>query len=63
MLLEQFQNATPLPRRQTAFELRDRFTNLSIPPDKMRTNHQGERIHEQLREHLRSIQARQDQLR
>jgi hypothetical protein len=53
VFLQQFQNATPLPWGQTAFDLRDSFTELAIPPDKMRTNHHRERIHKQLREHLR----------
>src|ERR1700733_8804950 len=63
MLAKQFHNATPLPWCQTAFVLRESFTKLTIPADKVRTNHHGERIHEQLREHLRSVQARQDRLR
>jgi hypothetical protein len=63
MLLEQFHNAALLPWGQTAFELRDSFRKVSISPDKVRTNHQRERIHEQLREQPRPIQARQDRLR
>src|SRR5580698_8997667 len=63
MLMEQIHNAASLPRRQTALELGDSFVKLTIPPDKVRTNHHGEGIHEQLREHLRSVQAREDRLR
>src|SRR6202030_4876090 len=63
VLLEQFHNAAPLPRRQTPFELRNSLRSLTILRDKVRTNRHGERIHEQLREHLRPIQAWQNQLR
>src|ERR1700722_1108480 len=63
VLLEQFHNAAPLPRRQTAFELRNSFRSVTILRDKVRTNRHGEGIHEQLREHLRPIQAWQNQLR
>src|SRR5271168_287173 len=63
MLLEQFHNAASLPRCQTAFELRNSFGSLTILRDKVRTNCHGERIDEQLREHLRPIQAWQNQLR
>src|SRR5271168_4566870 len=62
VLLEQFHNAASLPRCQTAFELRNSFRSLTILRDKVRTNGHGERIHEQLREHLRPIQAWQNQL-
>src|SRR5271165_1605545 len=57
VLLEQFHNAPSLPRCQTAFELRNSFRSLTILRDKVRTNCHGERIHEQLREHLWPIQA------
>src|SRR5580704_3041769 len=61
--MEQIHNAASLPRCQTALKLPERIVSLSVPPDKVRTNHQGERIHEQLREHLRLSQARQNGLR
>src|SRR3984885_4945088 len=63
MLFEQFHNAASLPRCQTAFELRNSFRSLTILRDKVRTNRHGKRIHEQLGEHLRPIQAWQNQLR
>src|SRR5579862_1591646 len=63
MLLEQLHSAPHLPRGQTAFELHGRFTKLTIPPHKVRTNRHGERIYEQLREHLRLVQTRQNRLR
>src|ERR1700693_2139755 len=63
VLLEQFHDAASLPRCQTAFELRNSFRSLTILRDKVRTNRHGDRIHEQLREHLRPIQAWQNQLR
>src|ERR1700691_5824083 len=62
MLLEQLDRAPHLPRRQTAFELQGGFAKLTIPPHKVRTNRQGERIREQLREHLRLVQTRQNRL-
>src|ERR1700678_3440288 len=63
MLLEQLHRAPHLPWGQTAFELQGRFAKLTIPPHKMRTNRHGERIYEQLREHLRPVQAWQNRLR
>src|SRR5580700_1348554 len=63
MLLEQLHGAPHLPRRQTAFELLGGFAKLTIPPHKVRTNRHGERIDEQLREHLRPVQTRQNRLR
>src|SRR6204780_5079794 len=60
MLLEQLHSAPHLPRGQTAFELQGRFAKLTIPPYKVRTNRHGERVYEQLREHLRLVQTRQD---
>src|ERR1700691_3684936 len=63
MLLEQLHSAPHLPRGQTAFELQGRFAKLTIPPDKVRTNRHGERIHEQLRKHLRPVQTWQNRLR
>src|SRR5580693_5463827 len=63
VLMEQIHNAPSLPRCQTALELREGFVRLSVPSYKMRTDHQGERIYEQLRENLRPIQARQNRLR
>src|SRR5271168_1529655 len=62
VLLEQFHNAASLPWRQTAFELRNSFRSLTVLREKVRTNCHGERIHEQLREHLRPTQAWQNQL-
>src|SRR5580700_7056789 len=63
MLLEQLHSAPHLPRGQTAFELQGRFAELTIPPHKVRTNCHGERIYEQLREHLRPVQTWQNRLR
>src|SRR6202451_2815273 len=63
MLLEQLHRTPHLPRRQTAFELQGGFAKLTIPPHKVRTNRHGERIYEQLREHLRPVQAWQNRLR
>src|ERR1700735_3875165 len=62
MLLEQLHGAPHLPWRQTAFELLGRFVKLTIPPHEVRTNRHGERIYEQLREHLRPVQTRQNRL-
>src|SRR5579863_6492628 len=62
MLLEQLDSAPHLPRSQTAFELQGRFAKLTIPPHKVRTNRHGERIYEQLREHLRLVETRQNRL-
>src|SRR5271154_139805 len=63
MLLEQLHRAPHLPRGQTTFELQGRFAKLTIPPHKMRTNRHGERIYEQLGEHLRPVQTWQNRLR
>src|SRR5271155_822473 len=63
MLVEQFHSAPHLPRGQTAFELLGRFAKLAIPPHQVRTNGHGERIDEQLREHLRPVQTWQNRLR
>src|SRR5277367_2234173 len=63
MLLQQLHSAPHLPRGQTTFELQGRFAKLTIPPHKMRTNRHGERIYEQLREHLRPVQTWQNRLR
>src|SRR5580692_1495483 len=63
VLVEQFHNPPALPWRKAALEILDGFWNLTVPPDKMRTNHHGERIHEQLRKHLRPFQTRQNCLR
>src|SRR5579862_1745945 len=63
MLLEQLHSASYLPRGKTAFELQGGFAKLTIPTHKMRTNRHGERIYEQLREHLRLVQTRQNSLR
>src|ERR1700691_3904078 len=63
MLLEQLDRAPHLPRGQTAFELQGGFAKLTIPPHKVRTNRDGEGIDEQLREHLRLVQTRQNRLR
>src|ERR1700735_3985924 len=63
MLLEQLHRATHLPWGQTTFELQGRFAKLTIPPHKVRTNRHGERIYEQLREHLRLVETRQNRLR
>src|SRR5580700_2358948 len=63
MLLEQLHSAPHLPRGQTAFELQGRFVKLTIPPHQVRTNRHGQRIYEQLREHLRLVQTRQHRLR
>src|SRR6202042_3207954 len=63
MLLEQLHRAPHLPRGQTAFELQGGLAKLTIPPHKVRTNRHGERIYEQLREHLRLVQTRQNRLR
>src|SRR5271167_2189639 len=63
MLLQQLHGAPHLPRGQTAFELQGRLAKLTIPPHKMRTNRHGERIYEQLREHLRPVQTWQNRLR
>src|SRR5580700_612118 len=63
MILEQLNSTPHLPRGQAAFELRGRFAKLTIPPHKMRTNRHGERIYEQLREHLRPVQTWQNRLR
>src|SRR5271163_768585 len=63
MLLEQLHSAPHLPRCQTAFELLGGFAKLTVPPHEVRTNRHGERIYEQLREHLRPVQTRQNRLR
>src|SRR5271169_2046879 len=63
MLVEQPYSTPHLPRGQTAFELQGRFAKLTIPPHKVRTNRHGERIYEQLREHLRPVQTWQNRLR
>src|SRR5580693_3771123 len=63
MLVEQLYSAPHLPRGQTAFELQGGFAKLTIPPHKVRTNRHGERIYEQLREHLRLVQTGQNRLR
>src|ERR1700726_4044332 len=63
MLLEQLHSAPHLPRCQTAFELLGGFVKLTIPPHQVRTNRHRERIYEQLREHLRLVQTRQNRLR
>src|ERR1700734_2827980 len=63
MLAEQLRSAAHLPRSQTAFELQGRFAKLTIPPHQVRTNRHGERIYEQLREHLRPVQTWQNRLR
>src|ERR1700692_3733246 len=63
MLLEQLHSAPHLPRCQTTFELLGRFVKLTIPPHQVRTNRHRERIYEQLREHLRLVQTRQNRLR
>src|SRR5580692_9198600 len=63
MLLEQLHRAPHLPRRQTAFELQGGLAKLTIPSHKVRTNRHGERIYEQLREHLRPAQTWQNRLR
>src|SRR6202050_2289929 len=63
MLLEQLHRAPHLPRGQTAFEVKGGFAKLTIPPHEVRTNRHGERIYEQLREHLRLVQTRQNRLR
>src|SRR2546423_10832471 len=63
MLLERLHGAPHLPWGQTAFELQGGFAKLTIPPHKVRTNGHGERVYEQLREHLRPVQARQNRLR
>src|ERR1700730_14846903 len=63
MLLEQLHRAPHLPRGQTALELQGRLAKLTIPPHKVRTNRHGERIYEQLREHLRPVQTGQNRLR
>src|SRR5271170_3606368 len=63
MLVEQLYSAPHLPRGQTALELQGRFAKLTIPAHKMRTNRHGERIYEQLREHLRPVQIWQNRLR
>src|SRR5580658_5318771 len=63
MLLKQLNSAPHLPRSQTAFELQGRFAKLTIPSHKVGTNRHGERIYEQLREHLWSVQAGQNRLR
>src|ERR1700722_20044439 len=63
MLLEQLHRAPHLPRGKTAFELQGGFAELTIPPHKVRTNRHGERIYEQLREHLRLVEAGQNHLR
>src|SRR5580692_9126065 len=63
MLLEQLHRAPHLPRGQSAFELQSGFVKLTIPPHEVRTNRHGERIYEQLREHLRLVQKRQNRLR
>src|ERR1700735_2659060 len=62
MFLEQLHSTPHLPRGQAAFELQGRFAKLTIPPHKMRTNRHGERIYEQLREHLRPVQTWQNRL-
>src|ERR1700722_15568261 len=62
MLLEQLHSAPHLPRCQTAFELLGRFAKLTISPHEVRTNRHGERVHEQLREHLRPVQTRKHRL-
>src|SRR5271154_6959543 len=63
MLVEQLHGAPRLPLGQTTFELDGWFLKLTVPPHKVRTNRHGERIYEQLREHLRPVQARQNRLR
>src|ERR1700722_15332850 len=63
MLAEQLHGAPHLPRSQTAFELQRRFAKLTIPSHKVGTNRHGERIYEQLREHLRPVQTGQNRLR
>src|ERR1700735_4995468 len=63
MILEQLHSAPHLPWGQTAFELQGGFAKLTIPPHKVRTNRHGERIHKQLREHLRPAQTWQNRLR
>src|SRR5271154_2537402 len=63
MLLEQLHRAPHLPRGQTAFELLGGFAKLTVPPHEVRTNRHGKRIYEQLREHLRPVQTRQNRLR
>src|ERR1700722_3353260 len=63
MFLEQFHSAPHLPRCQTAFELLGGFAKLTIPAHEVGTNRHGERIHEQLREHLRLVQTWQNRLR
>src|SRR5580692_8915036 len=63
MLAEQLHSAPHLPRSQTALELEGGFAKLTIPSHKVRTNRHGERVYEQLREHLRPGQARQNRLR
>src|ERR1700691_6581759 len=63
MLVEQLHSAPHLPRGQTAFELQGGFAKLTIAPHKVRTTRHGERIHEQLREHLRPAQTWQNRLR
>src|SRR3984957_14260925 len=63
MFLEQLHSAPHLPRSQTAFELLGGFVKLTIPPHQVRTNRHRERIYEQLREHLRLVQTRQNRLR
>src|SRR3984885_5250996 len=63
MLLEQLHSAPHLPRGQTASELLGGFAKLTIPPHEVRTNRHGERIDEQLREHLRLVETRQNRLR
>src|ERR1700728_2413668 len=63
MLLKRLHSAPHLPRGQTAFELQGGFAKLTIPPYKVRTNRHGERVYEQLREHLRPVQTRQNRLR
>src|SRR6202050_4594124 len=63
MLLEQLHRPPHLPWGQTALELQGVFAKLPIPPHKVPTNRHGERIYEQLREHLRLVQTRQNRLR
>src|ERR1700749_802258 len=63
MFLEQLHRAPHLPRCQTAFELLGGLVKLTIPPHQVRTNRHRERIYEQLREHLRLVQTRQNRLR
>src|ERR1700678_1543074 len=63
MLVEQLHRAPHLPRGQTAFRSQGRLAKLTIPPHQVRTNRHRERIYEQLREHLRLVQTRQNRLR